>query len=125
MGITLKERNTEIYQRWKSGEPMQSIADAYGITRQRIYKIIEDVDNDTLSPKQMELIEDIVFPEIKEYLIKNKLPIAQFCDKVVSGSSEKAYSTRRFLMGYIDRVPVYVIKRILKEINATFEEVFG
>lgn len=120
-----RERNIEIYRRWKAGEPMQSIAGIYGISRQRIYKIISDVDNDTLSSKQMELIDCIIFPAIKEYLIKNKLPIAQFCDKVVNGSSEKAYSTRRFLMGDIDRVSVYIIKRILKEIGAPFEEVFG
>ena len=59
MSKELIERNSEIYIQYKQGETVQSLSDKYGLSRARIYQIIDYVRQEMYMPA-------LEIPEIKE-----------------------------------------------------------
>lgn len=49
MSVEQRDRNNEIFKRYKSGEDYFSIANDYGLTYSRVYKIVNSVGKERLA----------------------------------------------------------------------------
>lgn len=117
----------------KDGYLNSQIARMMGVKRQRISVMVntykaENPENVVRRTKltnfQVRKINQVVYPKIRDHLLKENLPLGDFCKKV--GSTDNPYlAMSRFLMGETDKTSIGSVYNILKEIGIPFEETFS
>lgn len=108
--MTKKEQIIEMRSK---GMTFQAIADEFGCSRQNIHLMI------TREPKNGKKISKKVSEKVRIYFKENKIGLCEFCKKF--GKDEQRV---RYILGGRSN-SLKTIKMILKELNMTFEDVFG
>lgn len=116
-------RNNKIREMYDSGMTLLQIADKLGLTKQRVHQTVRI--NQGLSEFQLNKINLVLFPAIRDWMIGYKITIKEFCDTVSKTSSNEvsAKSVESFLING-SKTSVCLIQDILKVTGMSFEEAF-
>lgn len=119
-----EEQWNKIIEYYENGYNCSDISNMIGLTRQRVNDIlIAYQKRNELSDYQLEMLDSVVFPEIKKYLAREKIDIVRFC-KDIKGSEKDYRSVKYFLLGKTKNTSVEMVSKILKYTGMTFEEAF-
>lgn len=113
--------NEEIKMLHKSEVPNKKIADMAGISRQRVFQILESKERKMLSKFQISLIDGVKYAGIRQFLLKKGMSITDFCEEINSGNHEQTVVA--FLRGKT-KGSIKLIAEILKYTGLSFEEAF-
>lgn len=119
----LSDRNKEIVDMYNSGARNKDIAEKYGLSCQRVYSIIYQSEYQKNNGKWLEQIERIIYPNIKRYMIENRMPI-YVLNEYINPDTKSAVVLSRFLTVENVKVDIRTINRILEVTGMTFEEAF-
>lgn len=120
----LSDRNKEIVAMYNSGARNKDIAEKYGLSCQRVYSIIYQSEYQKNNGKWLEQLERIIYPNIKRYMIENRMPIYVLNEKV-NPNTKSAVVLSRFLTVENVKVDIRTINHILEVTGMTFEEAFS
>lgn len=120
----LSDRNKEIVDMYNSGARNKDIAEKYGLSCQRVYSIIYQSEYQKNNGKWLEQIERIIYPNIKRYMMENRIPI-YVLNEYVNPDTKSAVVLSRFLTVENVKVDIRTINRILEVTGMTFEEAFS
>lgn len=122
------ERDAAVVNRLLEGASPSEVASEFQISRQMVYTIRSRYEQfsenkDELTIRNMKGVRKIVYPSIRNYLLREKIPLNKLClmiDEVpaISGSVTK------FLWGINKKVSIDIIKKILKITGMSFDEAF-
>lgn len=122
------ERDEKVISRLMEGIPPRQVAEEFGLSRQMVYSIRSHyeqfTDNkDEITIRNMRGVKKIIYPEIRNYLMSNKIPLNKLClmiDEVpaISGTVTK------FLWGVNKKVSIDAVKKILDVTGMPFEVAF-
>lgn len=116
-------RNNKIREMYDSGMTLVQIADKLGLTKQRVHQIVRI--NQGLSEFQLNKINLVLFPAIRDWMIGYKITLKAFCDAVAEemNSEVPASCVERFLTTG-SKTSIILIQSILKVTGMSFEEAF-
>lgn len=110
----------------------EQIANMVGLTKQRISTIVREYESCTngikrlgkLSNFQIRNINRVIYPNIREFLLKEKVALRDFC-QAVSGEGCTYHNMQSILTGEEGKVTLESIQNILSVTGLTFEEAFS
>lgn len=118
----------EIIARYKGGEPVVSIAQSYGVSRQRIYQVLGDsVPKDGRSQRKVKAIEDTPYVNLKAWLNrKDTMTFTEFVRAVFGGVNEQTFPRFRKILegGEQAHITVHNIRRMEQITGMTFDQIF-
>lgn len=109
----------------------EQIANMTGLTKQRVSSVVRAYEScangikrlDKLSAFQTRNINKVTYPNIRKFLLDEKVALRDFC-QAVSGEGYAYHSMQSILTGEEGKVTVESIKNILSVTGLTFEEAF-
>lgn len=110
--ITMEE---QIYARWLMGNTPKSIAEDFGIKREKVYKIINQANKP--KPKRPPFVG--VYPNIEKWMKENGMGITKLAQECMLSYE----GLRRILKGY-DGCTRKVIDRLIGVTGLTYEVLF-
>lgn len=123
----MSDRDREMAKRYENGEAMQSIADTYNVTRQRVYQILlrlGKVNHDRVN--KLHAVRNIPFVGLRNYLIENGINCAEFSYKLSEKLNVSITPTKITSMFVrYNCLSFDTIKAILDITGLTFEECFA
>lgn len=117
------ERNIEIYREMKTKKKSAlEIAEENGMTKQRAYMIVRDMDAtiDGAKTGSRKTLNRIIYPKIRAWLQQRDMPVSRFAK--MCGRSPYA-ALNAFLKGET-KGDIYLIMDILNVTGMTFEQAF-
>lgn len=123
MGTHTEIRNQRIKEMYDSGMTLAEIAVKEGLTKQRVHQIVR---KDTgITEFQLDKINLVLFPAIRDWMIGYKITLKEFCDTVSKTyhNEVSANSVEKFLING-SKTSVCLIQDILKVTGMSFEEAF-
>lgn len=118
----------------KEGYTNAEIGRMMGVSRQRIGAVVNVYKGNQkkmlpgkliATDYQLSKLNEIVFVNIKAYLIENNIAFVDFCKMVAeSEDSYYYYREKKFLTGQSENTSLRMIRNILKITGMTFEEAF-
>lgn len=116
-------RNEKIKEMYDSGMTLVQIAEKEGLTKQRVHQIVRKKIG--FSEYQLNKINMVLFPSIRDWMIGYKITLKEFCDTVskTSHNEVSAKSVEKFLING-SKTSVCLIQDILKVTGMSFEEAF-
>lgn len=123
MGWYTDYRNKRIKEMYNSGMTLLQIAEKEGLTKQRVHQIVKK--DYGITEFQLNKINMVLFPAIRDWMIGYKITIKEFCDNVskISHNEVSANSVEKFLTNG-SKTSVCLIQDILKVTGMSFEEAF-
>lgn len=123
MGTHTEIRNQRIKNMYDSGMTLVQIAENEGLTKQRVHQIVRKKIG--FSEYQLNKINMVLFPAIRDWMIGYKITLREFCDTVskTSNNEVSAKSVESFLING-SKTSVFLIQDILKVTGMSFEEAF-
>ena len=121
------DRNMEIYNRYVvDNKKIHEIADEYGMSKQRVSKIIIEVrkkieSGEAVDGRKKKSIEQVIYPAIREFLENNNMAVYQFARSMGYAGYSKV---TRFLYGD-DYGNIKIIRSIMDTTGLKFEEAFA
>lgn len=132
MPMARSETWNKIIDYHNDGYLNEQIANMVGLTKQRISTIVREYESCTngikrlgrLSNFQARNINRVIYPNIREFLLMEKVALRDFC-QAVSGEGYTYHSMQSILTGEEGKVTIESIKNILSVTGLTFEEAFS
>lgn len=123
MGTHTEIRNQRIKNMYDSGMTLMQIARKEGMTKQRVHQIVRK--DYGITEFQLNKINMILFPAIRDWMIGYKITLKEFCDTVSNTSHNEVSANRveKFLING-SKTSVGLIQDILKVTGISFEEAF-
>lgn len=122
-------RNKKIIEEIESGKSVMRIAEDYGISRQAVnaiknkYILHTDNSGQTINNRALKIINSVVYPEIKGFLLDCSMTVTDLCLKVDETASPRGV-LYRFLRGETHKISVNTIQKLLQIMDMPFEQVF-
>lgn len=110
----------------------EQIANMTGLTKQRVSSVVRAYEScangikrlDRLSDFQIRNINKVIYPNIRKFLLKEKVALRDFC-QAVSGEGYTYHNMQSILTGEEGKITIESIKNILSVTGLTFEEAFS
>lgn len=122
-------RNKKIIEEIESGKSVMRIAEDYEISRQAVnaiknkYLLHTDNSGQTINNRALKIINSVVYPEIKGFLLDRSMTVTDLCLKVDETASPSGIFYR-FLRGETHKISVNTIQKLLQIMDMPFEQVF-
>lgn len=108
-----REEKIDMFCMRMDGYTLQEIGNKYGITRERVRKIL-DVG------KRKDIFQKIVYPGLKQYLVERKMSVRKF--SLLIGTQ---YQTAINILCGKTKPRIDTINKILQSTGLTYEEAFS
>ena len=105
------------------GYTLAEIGEKYGITRQAVEQSIKSICGVKRSGRRKvsnHIYMDIIYPNIRDKMIKQELGYSSLADKTGKGVS----TIRNVLIGFIRNPNIYLAKEIASALNMSVDEAF-
>lgn len=131
MPMAKSETWNKIIDYHKDGYLNAQIANMTGVTKQRVSSVVRAYESCANGMKRLERLSDfqirninkVIYPNIRNFLLKEKIALRDFCQSV--SGYECAYSgMQNLLTGTGEKVTIESIRNVLDITGLTFEEAF-
>lgn len=131
MGRRDEEKWNKVIGFYEEGYTKAQIARMMGVKRQRITTMINKHECENgkkpsrskLTSFQKRKIEEILYPNIRDYLLENNITLGDFC-MTVGDNLSPYFSIGSLLVGKSNKTSIGSIKNIIKETGLSFDDAF-
>lgn len=120
-----KDRNEAVRQMKRDGYTIREIAQAFGISYQRVSHLCAGMTYDSKSHFKNSAVEKCIYPNIRNYLTENRITIAELTRRMYGNCNPtNQNNVRKYLKGKGDLTKP-TIDRLLKATGLTYEVAFA